>query len=58
MVQKRYQTGYLQGGKHEDRAENCGKIMKSMGGSVEVMNDGQYFIIQLVFLKLSMHNVY
>lgn len=25
------------------------KIMKSMGGSVEVMNDGQYFIIQLVF---------
>ena len=25
------------------------KIMKSMGGSVEVMNDGQYFIIQLIF---------
>lgn len=28
------------------------KIMKSMDGSMEVMNDGQYFVIQLVFKLL------
>lgn len=29
------------------------RIMKSMDGSLEVMNDGQYFIIQLVFKVVS-----